>query len=257
MDLQSLSGLAGRGDSTLSQAGSSKTTLSADSLSKISPALAKARERVVAQEQSTATSLSVLGKYKSALASLVGTAGGLGKLGSGSTPAAVQSALEAFAADYNSAISGAREAFAQGGSNLGSSTLLGDLRRALNQRTAPPTLHALGIRAQADGTVKLDAAALKTALAANGKGVTGALSQFGAAVGKLAEGGLSSSSRLSSALSSLGNRLTALKKQEDALLSAATKLSNSRTTSAKTSTDRTILKAQQLLQQAYQGTQGS
>ncbi|MDI4632210.1 flagellar filament capping protein FliD [Pelomonas sp. V22] len=254
MDLQSILSTSSRSDSLLSQTSTSKSSQgqqTADSLVNISPALAKARERVVAQEQSTATSLSMLGKHKAALASLGSTAGALGKLNANSTPASVQASLEAFVADYNAAVTTARQSFTQGGSNLGTSTLLGDLRRVLAQRTASPSLNSLGLTAQADGTLKLDATALKTALAKTGNNVAGALSQLGTATGKLAEAGLGSSSRLSSTLTSLASRLTALKKQEDALLSAATKLANGKQTN-NTSTD-PISKAQQQLQQAYLG----
>ncbi len=254
MALQSTLSTSSRSDSLLSQSststGTGKSQQTSDSLAKLSPALAKARERVVAQEQSTATSLSMLGKHKAALASLGSTAAALGKLNASSTPASIQSTLEAFVADYNTTVSSARLSFSQG-SNLGTSTVLGDLRRVLAQRAAPPSLHSLGLTAQADGTLKLDAAALKTALAKTGNNVAGALSQLGTASGKVAEAGLGSSSRLNSALTSLGSRLTALKKQEDALLSAATKLANGKQT-INTSTD-PISKAQQQLQQAYLG----
>lgn len=254
MDLQSILGLSGRSDSLLSQTSTSKSSQgqqTSDSLAKLSPALAKARDRVVAQEQSTASSISMLGKHKAALASLSTTAGALGKLTASSTPASIQSALDAFVTDYNAAVTTARQSFSQGGSNLGTSTMLSDLRRVLTQRTTPPSLRTLGITAQADGTLKADPATLKTALATTGTDVTGALAQLGKAVGKLADTGLSSSGRLSSALTSLDNQMAALKKQETALLNAATKLANGKQTN-NTSTD-PVSKAQQQLQQAYLG----
>lgn len=251
MDLQSLLSLGGRTDSTLSQAGSGKTSQTADSLAKLSPALAKARDRVVAQEQSTATSLSTLGKYKAALAALGSSAGTLSQLNASSSPAAIQSALDAFVADYNAAVTTARQSFSQG-SNLGTSTMLSDLRRLLSQRTSPPTLRTLGVTAQADGTLKVDPAALKTALATAGAGLTSAFAQLGKAAGKLADAGLSGSSRLSSMLTSLDSRMAALKKQETALLNAATKLATD-----KQSGNDPVTKAQQQLQQAYLGNQGS
>ena len=253
MALQPL--LGSSSDSTLAQSSTGKmqSPQGTDSLVKLSPALAKARDRVVALEQSTASSLSVLGKYKSALAMLGGTAGALGKLNASSTPASIQSALDAFVADYNATVSAARQAFAQG-SNLGTSTLLGDLRRVLTQRTAPPSLHSLGVTAQADGSLKTTPATLKAALAKPGTDVTGALSKLGAAVGKLAEVGLSSSSRLSAVLSSLDSQLAALKKQETALLNTAAKLASGSKGGTGTST---ISKTQQQLQQAYLGQSAS
>jgi flagellar capping protein FliD len=243
MDLQSLLGLNTRGDSALPQRSAGKSQKTPDSLAKLSPALAKARDRLVLQEQSTATSLSVLGKYKAALASLVSSAGALAKLDASSKPAAAQSALEAFVADYNAAVAGARQS-AGAGSALGTSAMLSDLRRVLTQRSNPPSLRSLGIVAQPDGSLKADAAALKSGLAAAGAEGLAALAQLGTAVGKLSAAGLSGSGRLSTAMSGLDGRLAALKKQETALLDVANKM-------ASTSADSNpISKA---MQQAYLG----
>lgn len=247
MDLQSLLGLTNRSDSLLTQTNSSssgKTKQAADSLTKLSPALAKARDRLVTQEQSTATSLSTLGKYKAALASLGSSAGALSKLNASSKPAEVQSAIDAFVADYNAAVAGARQS-ATSGSDLGTTTMLNDLRRTLTQRTAPPSLKTLGLTAQLDGALKSDPSALKAGLSATATESLAALTQLGTAVGKLATAGLASSGRLNTALSSLDGRLTALKKQETALLNVANKMAE-----AAAGND-PISKAQQQLQQAY------
>jgi len=80
-----------------------------------------------------------------------------------------------------------------------------------------------------------------------GVNVTGALAKLGTAVGKLAEGGLGKSSRLSSALTSLNSQMAALQKQEDALLTAAAKLANGGKSGADSNP---ISKA---MQQAYLG----
>lgn len=242
MDLQSILGLSNRSDSQLTQASSGKAQQTPDSLAKLSPALAKARDRLVAQEQSTATSLSVLGKYKAALAALGGSAGALSKLDASSKPGAIQAAVDAFVADYNAAVAGARQS-SSAGPDLGTSSMLSELRRALTQRTASPSLKSLGIVAQADGTLKVDAAAQKAGLA--GTDSLAALTQLGTAVSKLAATGLNSSGRLSTAMSGLDGRLAALKKQESALLNVANQMS-----STSTGTD-PISKAQEQLQRAY------
>lgn len=248
MDLQSLLGLTNRSDSSLlSQTNSSssgKAKQTTDSLSKLSPALAKARDRLLTQEQSTATSLSTLGKYKAALAALGGSASALSKLDASSKPEAIQAAVSAFVADYNAAVAGARQA-GSAGSDLGTSSTLNDLKRTLTQRTAPPSLKSLGLMTQLDGTLKLDAAALKSGMSAAGSEGLAALTQLGTAAGRLATAGLSSGGRLSSAMSSLDGRLTALKKQESALLNAANKMAET------AAGNDPVSKAQQQLQQAY------
>ncbi|MDM4765901.1 flagellar filament capping protein FliD [Pelomonas sp. SE-A7] len=249
MDLQSLLSLSARSDSSLTQADSGKKAVTTtDQLAKLSPALAKARDRVVAQEQSTATSLSTLGRYKAALAALGTSSGALAKLGGASSAASIQSALQTFVADYNAAMAGARQSAGAGaGADLGTSNLLSDLRRALatTPRVGSTSLRSLGLATQADGSLKLDAKVLKSALASASADGASVLSQLGATVGKAVDAGLSGTGRLSSAMSSLDGRLAALKKQENALLAAAEKM-------AVAPTDPSSAAVAKALQQAYQ-----
>lgn len=201
-------------------------------LGKISPALGKAHGRVQAQLQSDSTSLSQLGKYKAAVADLASAAQAMSQLGSGTGSAADNTkVVERFVAAYNQAITASRpDASSEASSTLASS------RRALTNAsdTSRSQLAKLGLARQADGTLKLDSAALGKALSAGTTSGTGTglatLAQLGKAIGKRADHELASSSRLATATSLFAGKTSQLKQQQTRLLEAATQMSSQAST---------------------------
>lgn len=212
-------------------------------LNKISPALGKAHGRVQSQLQSDSTSLSQLGKYKATVADLASAAQALSQLGSGTGSVVDQAkVVERFVTAYNQAITASRpDTSSEASSTLASS------RRALTNASADTSrsqLAKLGLSRQADGTLKLDTAALNKALtagASTGTAATGGtglstLAQLGKAIGKRADNELASSSRLATATSLFSGKTTQLKQQQTRLLEAATQMSSQANTSTGTNT---------------------
>src|SRR5256885_16933156 len=70
-----------------------------------------------------------------------------------------------------------------------------------------PSLGKLGIVQRQDGTLAVDAKALEKSMAADAAGVTSALAGIGKAVENSANSALSTGSRLSSSMASLGDRV--------------------------------------------------
>lgn len=212
-------------------------------LNKISPALGKAHGRVQSQLQSDSTSLSQLGKYKATVADLASAAQALSQLGSGTGSVADQAkVVERFVTAYNQAITASRP-----GTSSEASSTLASSRRALTNASADTSrsqLAKLGLSRQADGTLKLDTAALNKALtagASTGTAATGGtglstLAQLGKAIGKRADNELASSSRLATATSLFSGKTTQLKQQQTRLLEAATQMSSQANTSTGTNT---------------------
>lgn len=201
-------------------------------LNKISPALGKAHGRVQSQLQSDSTSLSQLGKYKATVADLSQAAQALSQLGTG-TASVSDSAkvVERFVAAYNQAITASQP----GASSDASSTLAASRRALVNTDTSRSQLAKLGLSRQADGTLKLDTAALNKVLAANASGATASpnqasglttLAQLGKAIGKRADQELASGSRLATATSLYSGKTALLKQQQTRLLEAATQMSS-------------------------------
>src|SRR3989344_4978505 len=197
-------------------------------LNKISPALGKAHGRVQSQLQSDSTSLSQLGKYKATVADLAS--------------AAQAKVVARFVPASNQAITASRpDTSSEASSTLASS------RRALTNASADTSrsqLAKLGLSRQADGTRKLDTAALNKALtagASTGTAATGGtglstLAQLGKAIGKRADNELASSSRLATATSLFSGKTTQLKQQQTRLLEAATQMSSQASASTGTNT---------------------
>lgn len=206
-------------------------------LNKISPALGKAHGRVQSQLQSDSTSLSQLGRYKATVADLSSAAQALSQLGRGTSVADNAKVVERFVAAYNQAITASRpDASSEASSTLASS------RRALTNASdaSRSQLAKLGLSRQADGTLKLDTAALNKALAAStasgtstgtatGSGLS-TLAQLGKAIGKRADNELTSTSRLATATSLYSSKTAQLKQQQTRLLEAATQMSSQAST---------------------------
>lgn len=240
----SSSSLALANTSTTAAAQEDTTTAA---LNKISPALGKAHGRVQSQLQSDSTSLSQLGKYKATVSDLSSAAQALSQLGSGTASVADNAkVVERFVAAYNQALTASKP----GTSSEASSTLAASRRALTNASTdtSRSQLAKLGLSRQADGTLKLDAAALNKALAASAASSTSAgtttgstasststsasasglstLAQLGKAIGKRADNELTSTSRLATATSLFSGKTSQLKQQQTRLLEAATQMSS-------------------------------
>ena len=211
-------------------------------LNKISPALGKAHGRVQSQLQSDSTSLSQLGKYKATVSDLSSAAQSLSQLGTGTASVADNAkVVERFVAAYNQAITAS-----QPGTSSDASSTLAASRRALtnaNTDTSRSQLAKLGLSRQANGTLKLDAAALNKALTASATSTSSSagsalttLAQLGKAIGKRADSELTSTGRLASATSLYSGKTSQLKQQQTRLLEAATQMSSQASTGIGTGT---------------------
>ena len=219
------------------QAGATKTdstkteTTEAEKVRKLAPSLSKAHERIAAQAQAGSTSLSALGQFKSSLVDLASAGKDVAALSATSTTQSVQGALEKLVARYNaSAAKGNASAAAGSTTDVGASRALRELRSAIMSVTGSataPSLGKLGIVQRQDGTLAVDAKALEKSMAADAAGVTSALAGIGKSVQNRANSALSTGSRLSSSMASLGDRVKTLQQQQSAVVATAEKLGDS------------------------------
>ncbi|MDH0775539.1 flagellar filament capping protein FliD [Delftia tsuruhatensis] len=219
------------------QAGATKTdstqteTTEAEKVRKLAPSLSKAHERIAAQAQAGSTSLSALGQFKSSLVDLATAGKEMAALTATSTTQSVQGALEKLVARYNaSAAKGNASAAAGSTTDVGASRALRELRAAIMSVTGSatsPSLARIGIVQRQDGTLAVDAKALEKSMATDPAGVTSALAGIGKAVENSANDALSTGSRLSSSMASLGDRVKALQQQQSAVVATAEKLGDS------------------------------
>lgn len=226
-------------------------------LNKVSPALGKAHERVRNQLQSDSTSLSQLGKYKATVSELQGAAQAMSQLGATTSVADAVQTVERFVASYNQAI----KASQPDESSSASGTLAASRRTLTNTDTSRSQLAKLGLARQPDGTLKLDAAALKKALSSAPSNATtsdttasasaglSTLAQLGKAIGKRADGELSGSSRLAFATNLFSGKATLLKKQQTSLIEAATQLASQANTGGNTGVNTGSWSSRQALRQ--------
>lgn len=192
--------------------------------------LSKVHERLSAQLQTASTSISQLGQYKATLSALSGVAGALAGVGSGAASADVVKKAEAFVSAFNAAVLQAKGS-GDGAGQTEASQALAESRRALTSTDASRSqLNKLGFARQADGTLKLDAAALKKALGADAAGATGTLAQLGKATAKRAEAELAGDGRISLAVKKASDRSHVLKQQQSALANVAAQTLQPQTT---------------------------
>jgi flagellar capping protein FliD len=219
------------------QAGATKTdstkteATEAEKVRKLAPSLSKAHERIAAQAQAGSTSLSALGQFKSSLVDLATAGKEMAALTATSTTQSVQGALEKLVARYNaSAAKGNASAAAGSTTDVGATRALRELRAAIMSVTGSatsPSLGRIGIVQRQDGTLAVDAKALEKSMATDPAGVTSALAGIGKAVENSANDALSTGSRLSSSMASLGDRVKALQQQQSAVVATAEKLGDS------------------------------
>lgn len=219
------------------QAGATKTdstkteTTEAEKVRKLAPSLSKAHERIAAQAQAGSTSLSALGQFKSSLVDLATAGKEMAALTATSTTQSVQGALEKLVARYNASAAKSNASAAAGSTtDVGATRALRELRAAIMSVTGSatsPSLARIGIVQRQDGTLAVDAKALEKSMATDPAGVTSALAGIGKAVENSANDALSTGSRLSSSMASLGDRVKALQQQQSAVVATAEKLGDS------------------------------
>lgn len=219
------------------QAGATKTdstkteTTEAEKVRKLAPSLSKAHERIAAQAQAGSTSLSALGQFKSSLVDLATAGKEVAALTATSTTQSVQGALEKLVARYNASAAKGNASVATGSTtDVGATRALRELRAAIMSVTGSatsPSLARIGIIQRQDGTLAVDAKALEKSMATDPAGVTSALAGIGKAVENSANDALSTGSRLSSSMASLGDRVKALQQQQSAVVATAEKLGDS------------------------------
>lgn len=216
---------AGTTTTPATQTGSGTESTAAEKVKKLAPSLVKAHERIAAQAQAASTSLSALGQFKSSLVDL-GLAGkALVSLSATSTTQSVQSAVEKFVSKYNASVAKSTASSGANSTDIGVSRAMRELRAGLNGTgTEQPSLSRLGITQNLDGTLSLDTKALAKSMTANAAGTVAALARAGSAVDASADAALGADSRLSTSITSVGNRANELKAQETAVVNTATRL---------------------------------
>lgn len=228
----SKNGGTGNDTDTKTKTGASTTeTTEAEKVRKLAPSLSKAHERIAAQAQAGSTSLSALGQFKSSLVDLSTAGKDLSAVTASSTKESVQGALEKLVARYNASVAkGSASAAAGSSTDVGATRAVRELRSAImsvSTSATSPSLAKMGIVQRQDGTLAVDAKALEKSLAADAAGVTSALAGIGKAVENSSNSALSTGSRLSSSIDSLGGRVKALQQQQNAVVATAEKLGDS------------------------------
>jgi flagellar capping protein FliD len=228
---QTASGTADKGGTAQTTTDKKTETTEAEKVRKLAPSLSKAHERIAAQAQAGSTSLSALGQFKSSLVDLGSAGKDLAAVTATSTKESVQGALEKLVSRYNASVAkGSTSAAAGSTTDVGATRALRELRSAVmsvSGGATSPSLAKLGLVQRQDGTLAVDAKALEKSLAADAAGVTSALAGMGKAVESSANSALSTGSRLSSSIDTLGSRVKALQQQQNAVVATAEKLGDS------------------------------
>lgn len=236
----SVSTAAAQSNATATTSAQSQAT---SALAKISPALAKAHDRLVAQFQVQSTSISQLGQYKSAVSAVSGTAQTLAGTSAKDSLADVTKMVEGFVSAFNAAIKQANANAGTGTNQTEASKALSGSKRTLSASDSSRSqLSMMGLLRQSDGTLKLDAAALKKAFTSSPSGTTTALAQLGKVMAKRADTELSDKGRVALATDKASSKALSLKQQESALLSTATQLAQSQSTSSNLATQQALQK---------------
>jgi hypothetical protein len=221
---------AGQSGTTATTSAQSQAT---SALTKISPALAKAHDRLVAQFQVQSTSISQLGQYKAAVSALSGAAQSLAGTSANASLADVTKLAEGFVTAFNAAITQANGTAGSSTSQTEAGKALSGSKRTLGASDASRSqLTTMGLLRQPDGTLKLDAASLKKAFANSPSGTTSALAQLGKVMAKRADSELSDKGRVALATDRASSKALSLKQQESALLSSATQLAQAQSTTS-------------------------
>jgi len=161
-------------------AAQSGTTATTSALTKISPVLAKAHDRLVAEFQVQSTSISQLGQYKAAVSALSGAAQSLAGTSTNASLADVTNLAEGFVTAFNAAITQANGTAGTSTSQTEAGKALSGSKRTLAASDASRSqLTTMGLLRQPDGTLKLDVASLKKAFASSPSDTTSALAQLG------------------------------------------------------------------------------
>jgi hypothetical protein len=224
------------GTSTASTASATQTaTQATSSTNPVAQALKKADVRLQTQLDTANTQLSTFGKLKAAVsdAQLAGRA--LGSLSATSTTTEVKTAANKLITALNAAIGRAQSAAASlGSAESGSAKRVShDLGRAVTAN--PSTFDALkkiGFKQQSDGSFTLDAAKFDAAQKADPAAVQSAMTKLGQAVDKVAAKELASGGNVAGPMAALGQRSTALKTQQSAMLAMVQNFATTATTSA-------------------------
>lgn len=189
-------------------------------LGQVSPALAKAHERLLMQSQTASASISQLGQYKATVSSLASSANDLAGVNGDTASGEVLKKVERLVASFNEALK-----LAKAGTEGSAGQALAASRRALSSADGSRSqLTQLGLLRQPDGTLKLDASTLQKSLAAQPASAGSALAQLGKTLARRAESELADKGRLAQASTQSNAWAQGLTQQQGALVTAARKI---------------------------------
>ncbi|MFZ4624744.1 MAG: flagellar filament capping protein FliD [Rhodoferax sp.] len=181
----------------------------------------KAEKRIQSLVDVTSAQLSSFGQLKSAVSDTQLAAKALGSLSATSSNAAVKTATESFVGAFNSAISTAKStsAFAGEGASAQSASRAGkDLVRTVSTDSATrDALKQIGFSLASDGKLTLDVKKFEAAQTADPMAVKATLAKIGQQVDKTATQELASGGNVSNTVSSLSQRASVLKNQQNTL----------------------------------------
>lgn len=201
---------------------------SAKATGSVAPAahvLQKADKRIQSQLDTTTAQLSSFGKLKSSVSDAQLSARTLSCLSATTASADVKTAASKFVSAFNAAIATAKAAATISGStqaeSSGPRSVSSDLNRTFRASgmTTVDALNKLGIKLQADGSLSFDATKFDAAQKAAPAGVNAILAKIGQLVDSTATKELATNGSVSSSMASLNQRSTALKAQQNTLLS--------------------------------------
>jgi flagellar capping protein FliD len=178
--------------------------------------LSAANARVASEIASTNVRLSAYSKIQSSLVSMQPAAATLSGLTGASTTAAAVSAVQAFAASYNSAVTSTQSSVSAKGSlvnDVRAQAVSRDLKSVVGS-TSAANLSAVGISVNAStGNLTVDTVALQKAMAANPSGTTAVLSKIGAQGAQVAGKELATAGNVGSSVVSLSKQSASLSAQ--------------------------------------------
>lgn len=202
--------------------GTSASTQATGSLNQVAQAgLKKAGQRIQAQVDTTTAQLSAFGKLQSAVSGIQTAARGLGILGSASTAAAQKSAASDFTLAFNTALASAKTGVAQPGDTAAAQSASrtgNNLLRAVGADSATvEALKKVGFSLNTGGSLVLDTKQLDAAQKSDPAAVRATLSALGQQVFNAATQELAGNGNVGLSLSTLNQRSSILKSQQNTL----------------------------------------
>lgn len=205
--------------SSAASTSSQSTTQATEKADPITAGLLKSGSKLQTLLDTATASLSVLGKFKSAVAATQTAANSLSTLKEGATSDEVKKALGSFVSTFNAMLATSKSTAAAGS---GVERISRGMARAMTADfSRVDALRQMGFSKASDGSLALDSSKLAAAYQASPSGVLGTLSKLGKLVDKVATKELANGGGIGSSVSAWTTKASTLQLQKNALLKAA------------------------------------